>query len=310
MILKKVFIFLLGFFLLIDSHSNTLTTMNEKTGNLSSPMREVLEALNISLNLSASDTLKILQDRYGRKPNEERHQIKLNQDLESKKESLWPLFKKLDMVDTVMPPKQGYDAIVILGATIERMRDRLLFLLKMIQNGKIKLNHKTRFFIAAGDRDLFSYEDISKSSFPFRTGWISPIEAQKPKTEGEAAFFIMDQMIPDKNLRKRFKVLIAPKRYDKDQKKWVRPHTGNTIEILLKDFKKPISVTFLFISNNPYIGYQDAVIAREFLDQSLEKNQVTTVGTKTSLKITVSNLLDNVRNTLQRELEVWNRLKK
>ena len=52
------------------------------------------------------------------------------------------------------------------------------------------------------------------------------------------------------------------------------------------------------------------MIAREFLDQSLEKNQVTTVGAKTSLKIAVSNLLDNVRNTLQRELEVWNRLKK
>ena len=310
MTVKKIFVFFLIFFLSINLYSNTLITLNEKIGGLSSPMKELLEALDISLNLSTPDTLKVLQGRYGRKPNEERHQIKSDQDIESKKESLWPLFKKLDMIDTVMPPKQSYDAIVILGATIERMRDRLLFLLKMIQNGKIKLNHKTRFFIAAGDRDLFSYEDISKSSFLFRTGWISPTEAQKPKTEGDAAFFIIDQMISDKNLRKRFKVLIAPKRYDRDQKKWVRPHTGNTIEILLKNFKKGTSATFLFISNNPYISYQDAVITREFLDQSLEKKQVTTVGAKTSLKITASNLLDNVRNTLQRELEVWDRLKK
>ncbi|MDC0348824.1 hypothetical protein OAN21_00245 [Alphaproteobacteria bacterium] len=309
MIFKKVLIALSSFFVLINSHSNTLTTLNEKTGGLSSPMKELLEILDISLNLSTSDTLKVLQGRYGRKPDEERHQIKLDQDLESKKKSLWPLFKKLDMVDAVMPSKQNFDAIVILGATIERMQDRLIFLLKMIQDGKIKLNHKTRLFIAAGDRELFSYEDISKSSFPFRAGWVSPAEAKKPKTEGEAAAFIVDQMIPDKGLRNRFKVLIAPKRYDKDQKKWVRPHTGNTIEILLKDFKKSTSATFLFISNNPYISYQDAVITREFLDQSLGKKQVTTIGEKTSPKTTVSNILDNVRNTLQRELEVWDHLK-
>ena len=62
----------------------------------------------------------------------------------------------------------------------------------------------------------------------------------------------------------------------------------------------------LFISNNPYIAYQNAIASREFLKRSFSAS-VETVGPQTNKKITIVEI-DNLRNTLQRELEVWQQL--
>jgi hypothetical protein len=161
-----------------------------------------------------------------------------------------------------------------------------------------------------GDRELFSYEDITQSNHGFRQGWLAPASNKLPKTEGESASIIVDQLIDDPILRTRIKVLISPKRYDKSTGKWVRPHTGNTIETLLEKIENPNTKKFLFISNNPYVAYQHAVITREFLDRALKNSTIETIGSETAAKTEVVQLIDNLRNTLQRELEVWERVQK
>lgn len=89
----------------------------------------------------------------------------------------------------------------------------------------------------------------------------------------------------------------------------MRPHTGNTIATLLRETGNDTDKkTFLFISSGPFTPYQAAVIAREFLDQNIPLKNLEVVGPPAKPRTTMSIHMDNLRNTLQREIEVFQRI--
>lgn len=296
------------------SHSNVTSypfkTLNPNTGQIAEPVREILETLQEPTTLSAPETLALLQKKYGRTTTQERYQLSQNQQIEKKRDQLFPSFAKLGMTDSALPSQKNYDFIIILGSTIENMRDRVAFFLYLLEKKIITLTSATQLFFIAGDRELFPHENILESKkHSFQPNWIAPSSNKLPKTEAEAASPVLDQLVSDSSLRNRMRVLVTPKRYDASTKQWLRPHTGNNIETLMEHIGNISSrKRFLFISSNPEVAYQNAVISREFLDRSLlDKVELETVGPLTTKDSSVAEL-DNLKNTLHRELEVWERL--
>ncbi len=305
--MKIIFVLLLAFLFANAtlSTSSTFTTITSD-GQLKAPVKELLKILGENPNLSPIEAEKILEEKYGRKGTEERFTLKEKGILKTKREQIKPIFAELGMIDAVYPSSNTFDYVIVLGATLESMRDRLRFLIKLIDNKKLTLTNKTKFYIASGDRELFSHEDPMSSALPFRSGW-QP-KGPTPKTEGEGAHWVIDQMIPSQKIRERFKVLTAPKRFDEKEKKWVRPHTGNNISILLREVGNNIDgKKFLFISSNPYVYYQLSVIGREFMDNGLSARSIEVAGEKSSPSTKIEMLIDNVRNTIKREMELYER---
>ena len=288
-------IFMTTLFLLIDGISQPLVTVvNEDV--LSAPMKKALSTLGQESSMSPQDALAFLSENYGRKGAEERHDIKKNSALEEKRIVLMPLFSKMGMIEEQTPLLRTYSYISILGATIDRMTERILFLNDLILKKRVDITPETRIYVLAGDRPLFDSEK--------KAGYASM------KTEFDAAVDLVEHLNLIPALKKQIKVLNTPKRFDEATKKWVRPHTGNTITTLLREVGNDISAdaTFLFVSNNPYVPYQHAIVSREFIDQGLPFDKIETIGAKTSDGLDLSNYLDNLRNTLQREMEVAQRL--
>lgn len=307
----KFFLFLFIFFVSYGAAKQyPFKTLNPRTGEISSALRKTLENLDFPSTLSASETLSLLEKHYKRKPGQERHQLTSPPGIEKEEEGLLESLISLDMRKEILPSEKSYDFIIILGATVDSMRERTAFLLSLLKRKIIVLQPRTRLFFITGDRDLFPNENILESKeHSFVPDWVIPSLNKLPQTEQEAASVVLDQMIGKTSLRDRIKILVSPKRYDKESKKWVRPHTGNTIETLIEHIKDDLkNKKLLFISNNPYVFYQHAVISREFMDQGLSNQTIIeTVGPETRSKISIIDI-DNVRNTLQRELEVWQRL--
>jgi hypothetical protein len=311
---------MLRIFLLLSlcwlSHSHVIVysfkTLDPATGDISKPVKEILETLELPTTLSAPETLALLQEKYGRKENQERYELSQNQQIDRKKDKLFNSFTKLGMTKATLPSQKNYDFIIILGSTIENMRDRVAFLLYLLKEKMISLKPTTQLLFLAGDRELFPHETILESKkHSFRPNWAPPSADKLPKTEAEAALPVLDQLVPNSSLRNRIKVLLTPKRYDASTKQWLRPHTGNNIETLIEHIGN-ISKRkrLLFISSNPGVAYQNAVISREFLDRSLlDKIEVETVGPIATQNISIVEV-DNLKNTLHRELEVWKRLQK
>lgn len=302
----KIFLLALGIFFTLQATAFNLTTITMPQGHLTKHVQDILITLGESPRLTPSQAEQLLEEKFGRKGTQERQTLTRKERVETNKEHLWPLFRKLGMIDAVPPSDEHFDYVVILGSTLENMRNRLRFLNLLISSQSLNISSKTKFFIAAGNRALFPHEDPLNSPLPFRKGWERTYPL--PKTEGEGGDWVVNQVVESPDIRNRFKTLIAPKRFEEEEKKWVRPHTGNTITVLLREVGNNLKgKRFLFISSNPYVFYQYAIIAREFMDNGLSPSMVEVVGKESSSNISGTLLLDNVRNTIKREIEVYER---
>lgn len=188
----------------------------QKSDQLSIPVQNILKLLNEDPTLAPDQALQIFTKKYGRKPKEERSAIQPQDILEQKKESLLPQLKDLNMVEGTYPPQNQYDYIIILGATLETMRERTAYFNQLLKQNQIHITPPTKLFVAAGKRALFPQESALKSEVPFRKNWhqTQPL----PTDEIEGAAWIIDQIIQNKAARQRFIILKTPKRFDEDQK--------------------------------------------------------------------------------------------
>lgn len=179
--------------------------------------------------------------------------------------------KMLDCHDDILPKKKQYDYAVLLGATVPRMRSRLDFLIRNWAQG-------VRFYKLVF---LCSKRPID----PLADGRIAQY------TEEEAGMSLIQEIIPDDILSNIQLTCISVPLENKDEKS-VFPNTADTIASWLKS--SPTPGNCLFISNQPYIHYQDAIVG-----SMLPKHFIfETVGPMSILEVPASILLDTVAKWL------------
>lgn len=252
---------------------------------------ETLEALN-----------EVGQEHFLRKSNAERWEMKNKFEKilsQKKKEELRQLFKKLEMVDALYPQKENYDVVLILGATVPRMRQRI----KSLEDYWRKGMRAKKIVFLTGDRPLTAPNetkahliDQNDSTIQFRPGWTAP--ETLPKTEAEGAQFAWNQVVSDNSLRNTdVEFISTPMIVNPETGETRRPNTADTVAQLLKEVD--VKGNLLAISNNPYIAYQDLAVRKELLDHGvLNHISLETVGSKSSDAVTVDHYLDSLARIL------------
>ncbi len=215
----------------------------------------LLKATGVSSQPSRDDVVAKTQQAWLRPAGVER--FELDDVYAHRMPELKPLFKKLGLIDDILPQKQQYDYGMVHGGTILAMRARLGFLAKLWQMGA---RFKT-LVLLVGERDIYpAHEDLAsftshQDRCPMQPGWQPDI---LPATEDQAMRVIYDHMVLPDAMRQVPMVLVnAPKKQLPDGR-WRRPNTKDTIDSWLK--LKPVAGSCLAVSSQPMVGYQDLTV--------------------------------------------------
>lgn len=188
--------------------------------------------------------------------------------------------KNSDLAKEKMPSKKHYDAIVILGATASRVKSRMEFFHRLYKQG-VKCD---KIYLLGSTRDLKIGSDADKEM-------AKVLEAKN----NEATEMAMMQELWQQtklDLPKDIEIIAIQSGQRLDG---TRANTEDTLVEMLKDFGDVQGKSFLFISNNPYIPYQDAVAKKVLTSYGIK---IETVGEAMSPSTTMENVLDTVARCL------------
>ena len=176
-----------------------------------------------------------------------------------------PLVDELGFLDAVAPSFREYQGVLVMGASLDVIRNRIHYLVKQWETG-VRFSH---IYFLSGERDLspVDHRDIADdfgSPLKIRKDWIKPTEDKFPKTEKEMIEFVWDQAdIPQEMRGLLVQFINAPKQTQEDkkpQKELPPPETSDTV-ISWRNTEPPAG-RYLVISNAPYIIGDDVVVRR------------------------------------------------
>ncbi|MBS0185247.1 MAG: hypothetical protein JSS34_02685 [Proteobacteria bacterium] len=298
---------------------NPIFLLTKKDGNPSSALLHLFQALNLS-TVNLKQMTEDLHKYYMRKPGIDRWQM---QEVPFQKDKILPFLKKLGFVEEILPSKETSTSphyIFIHGGHVEKMQSRINFFnTKIWPNLSKETQEKGHIIFLTGDRKL-NIETSEKenllnpnpSQIPIREGWIPP--QVPPLNESDAARIIWDQLILNETLRNKILFIDAPCPQD-----YHRPTTKDTLTAWLTSFQQfqkkpsflPLSYqtfwknapdikksSFLVISNNPFILYQDLVFRNFLQEKGLGNVYLETVGSKANDNVLLAVYLDNLARTL------------
>jgi hypothetical protein len=222
-----------------------------------SPFEEILELFETR----AEDTVDLWIQK-------EKERWEFDERFESKHLEAWPLFEKAGLIFEVAPRKGHYDYALVHGASLGTVKRRIAYLSELWERG-IRFD---RIVLLTGERPLQDGERM-----------ICGLEM-----EWEMVFWLYSHS----DLPKDIPTLLINARGREKEGRWIRPKTGDTIWEWMKTGPKPGSC--LAISNQPYVLYQDAVMA-SLLPKSFE---IETVGPAASKSTSVALILDTIAKTL------------
>lgn len=163
-----------------------------------------------------------------------RQQGKERWDYESRYEYLkpqvWPLFEEMGLVQAIKPSRTHYDGVIIFGALLKTVQKRIQYL---CETGVTF----DRVILLTGERPLRETEK-------------SQLVGLQTETE------MMEWAYRKSDIPKDIPVIVI----HVPMKEGIRPNTQDTVEAWAET--NPVPGTYLAISNQPYVHYQDAVINR------------------------------------------------
>ena len=194
---------------------------------------------------------------------------------------LTEIVKNSSVAKAKLPTKKHYDAVVIFGATTPRVQDRIAFLMKLQQQGitwnKVYLLGSTRNLKIGNEADKTMAKVLeTNGAAATEMAMVNEIWQQTPK--------------PDS-----FKDIPTVSIQSGQQPDGTRASTEDTLREMTKDFGDVKDKDFLFISNNPYIPYQDAVTKKVLGQYGMS---IETVGEAMTATTTMENVLDTVARCL------------
>ncbi|BDC34271.1 hypothetical protein Noda2021_02290 [Candidatus Dependentiae bacterium Noda2021] len=247
----------------------------------------LLKALSIEHDNSLQDIVSVTQKAWLRKAGQERwdldtaHSAALNSLIISH-------CQQLNMIEEIIPSTKDYTYALVMGATLDTIRNRFAFLIKLI---KLGIRFDSIVFLT-GQRPLNptlesaqKLLDITKSSLPCNPNW--SLQGPLPCNETEMIRMVIDQAALDSAIKSKIVVVDAPCKIN-DAGNVIRPTTGDTFASWLKT--NPPAGKALIISSQPYVGYQD-MVARSYLPSTCT---VESAGCRYEEPIIDSDLLDTL----------------
>jgi hypothetical protein len=207
------------------------------------------------------------------------------------------LLDQLCLFNEINPHKQHYNYCFVLGAIAPSVRGRLCYIFKLWDAG---VRFDNLIFLGS-ERPLDAQKDSaavlldrSQTILPIRCDWTQTNGL--PTTEVEMMKFIFGQAtLPSGFDQINIQFISTPMKENEDGSVR-RPNTGDTIAQWLST--DPILGSCLFISNQPYVGYQDAVI-RTYMPSAFEVDVVGSCANPQKQNIDV--VLDTLARWLYQE---------
>lgn len=264
------------------------------------PKPALVEALTLT-NITHDNTLKDIvakiqftQDRGGWLRPISKERWETDEIIADKRDLLLPIFDHLGILQEVTPSRNYYDYALLLGATVDPVRARLQYLATLWKSG-IRFGS---IIILTGQRTLNpkleSPErllDKENGLLPFKEGW--HFTSRIPTTETEMIQLVLEQSELPKEWDDLPIIIIDTPMQQTADDTWQRPNTHDTVKTWLHTNPTPGNI--LAISNQPYVGYQNAVL------QNLIPNTfvIETVGKSASPNIKITTALDTLARWLQ-----------
>lgn len=219
------------------------------------------------------DVNRYAQEHWLRPADKERFQLNENSKYEKYNAFILYHLKKLGMIDEVVsdPHVRYYDYVVLHGATIETMKNRIQFFKKMCAHVRYK-----QIIFLTGNRLLFESENTQRKLWGVNT-------------ECDAAKYLMK-----KSHLNHYYVVNAKKLNGS------RPNTKDTVDEWMKAGPKPGTV--LAVSNNPYIQRQDLTLKNILVKYGFKKEDIVTIGYKAlPNKVSLSVFFDELARLIYTE---------
>lgn len=165
-------------------------------------MQRLMELQDISFNGTVRDLIDRTQKKWLTESSKEKRQIEKLTD--SNIDKYWSVFHDLGMTDQILPPSEGYDIIIVMGATPMQLKARLSFLAACWRKG---LRSK-KIAVLAGERFLDPRVEtlrnilVSPGDLTFRE-----VLGQAPLDEIEAAHWLIENIIWPQGMDKLFEVI-------------------------------------------------------------------------------------------------------
>ncbi len=193
---------------------------------------------------------------------------------------LTKIIKNSALAKVKMPIKKHYDAVVVYGATTSRVKTRIEFLLKLAKQGVTW----DKIFLLGSTRDLNTGPDADQQM------------AKLLKTKGVAETeMAMMQYLWNQAIKQKLCATVPVVSIQSGERPdGTRANTDDTLVDMAKNIDHVKGKNILFISNNPYICYQDAV-AKSVLKSHYVA--VETVGDAMD-KESMENVLDTIARCL------------
>jgi hypothetical protein len=221
----------------------------------------------------AADILEFVQltQKYFtiRSGNQERWEIIPHEWMTKNEPENFQLLKTLGMTLAIEPKVQAIDALCILGGAMSRMRDRMDYAALLVENGlkahKLILLSGERYVTVAIDG---TQEELNQIASSYQLADSSQL------TETH----LIQKVYEESALHNKIPTYVI----DTPARDLPRPTTQTTILELIEWLKQHNETkTIIFVSNQPYVKYQEAVIKEIMMDLAATIN-VEVVGSSCS----------------------------
>lgn len=256
-------------------------------GEITHEVKDLLELTHVESDGTLTDTIEQTQKHWLRKPGQERWDIE--QYVTDNERQIRSIFDSLGMVKALVPQYQEYDYVFILGALFGRIKTRLDYAIELFQQG---IRFKKLVFLG-GARPVVPKQGENLENYAKVLG-LDQINDDEPQTEAEIMKLVYNYaQMPEgmKDIPVEF-IDVPMVTTDSGVR---RPATEDIINGWLAG-NQP-SGRCLFISNQPYVGFQDAVVKTYMPDTFTTE----TVGSAALPSLNIGIILDNVARWLYQE---------
>lgn len=287
--------FLYGLFLIFPIYSNSDLLLN-KENEPSSALLHLLEILEIKHDGSLKNIVELTQKNWLRPAGKERWEIQ-EINVKNKQEVLF-LIEKLGCINEIGVKNKNtyFDDIIILSSnTFIENRLRFAYFIKLLRQD---IKFRNLIFLGGENKIKYKKEDLLKADniINIKEEWF--FDGNFPDTETELLKFIFNQAeLPLDFLNNINVIFIDTPMQKNDDGSVRRPNTKDQIELWLKSVNVLKPRQCIFISNNPYIGYQNSV-AKSYLPTEF---YIETVGPAAFKDEKISVYLDTLARWLYQE---------
>jgi hypothetical protein len=225
--------------------------------------------------------VKITQEHFSlRLGTKERWEVKPTSWMQEKPEIIEAL-NRLDIIFEILPKNMTPDAICILGSTYKTMVGRLNFLEELYYQKNIKFKH---LILLAGERKVSIGIDGTSDEL------LAIALHQGVDLSVLTETHLIKEAYQKSKLFNQFETTVI----DTPARDLPRPTTETTTMELIGWLKQQPGIkSILFISNQPYVNYQKAVIAEVFYNQNFTISYEIT-GDKASTPYNIQKLVESV----------------